>query len=576
MSWAFLPRGPGPLASILIPVAKEQQGDILEVMDSAWSLAKNKTLLEFVVGTENPAAIEAIESMLKRVSTVKVKVVKETDWQSLADNATGDWLLPFDMEGRFKTGRWDQRLLDFRTKDPWPGIAQICSLRAGKTHFVRKVVDTPLLSSHQYEHLGISLDSGIEVALPDGWDFSLPGNAVDLAERFANAFAATERTDAPLWHGWYCRDSGKGETQAVYVGRDSTAYDVDFKKLGKTWELPGTWIPCASHCGAVAVGRPSVPQGTTVLMGDRPDLDSVWQPAPDGDGWWWFRDDGKEVHPVIVTKGRASLRGLDGLSQLGEHKVLDLQGEWAKVKMTEREGFKRGNGPLASVLLPSRGRPALLRGCVESFYETAIDPAMFEILVKADEDDQPTIDVCNELEAMGKIKLVLSPRGNGYGDLHKYVDALIRGSEGDWLYVFNDDAQMTTPGWDALLSNEFPHNVAATMDVCVLVTPIANRPNSHEFMFVRRKIVEILGHCSLVPQLDTWMFSICVMLQCVNYCAIKVEHKNDGMADDTANQRRAVCDATLYRLTTPPAILARLRDCLTLLTYLETGWWKQR
>jgi hypothetical protein len=108
----------------------------------------------------------------------------------------------------------------------------------------------------------------------------------------------------------------------------------------------------------------------------------------------------------------------------------------------------RGAGPLVSVLIPSRGRLSGLLQAIDSLWSLAEDKSLVEFLIKIDDDDHETIDGVMALRerTAGVLALsaMVSPRGNGYRDLHHWVNSLAAQACGDWLFVFNDDSKMAT------------------------------------------------------------------------------------------------------------------------------------
>lgn len=153
-------------------------------------------------------------------------------------------------------------------------------------------------------------------------------------------------------------------------------------------------------------------------------------------------------------------------------------------------------GPLVSVLLPTRGRPDVLRESVASLIETAGDPTAFEIRFGIDEDDP---DTERALGAGIKRDLdwteVFSQR-HGYAGLHRYINSLAKHARGQWLMLWNDDAVMQTYGWDWRI-RELP-------DRYILDCWTNHLPLTCTFPIVPRHWVQTLGHFSLNAHCDTW------------------------------------------------------------------------
>lgn len=211
------------------------------------------------------------------------------------------------------------------------------------------------------------------------------------------------------------------------------------------------------------------------------------------------------------------------------------------------EGFPRGPGPLVSVLLPTRGRPDHLYQAVASLFATSQDRDLAEYLIKADDDDLPTIDLVQGMIKDGlKGKLLVGPRGRGYLDMHHWVNDMVREAQGDWLFLFNDDARMVTSCWDQVLLNagvgrDCPwHGVK---DVCMLVAPTVGRPDAAEFNFVRRKLVDIMGHYALNPHTDNWIYSVVCSVHAAFRLNVEVQHLSNSEHMEEDDVRREVLKA---------------------------------
>ncbi len=143
-----------------------------------------------------------------------------------------------------------------------------------------------------------------------------------------------------------------------------------------------------------------------------------------------------------------------------------------------------------SVLLPSRGNPALLERSVRSLRGHA--SRRLEILVAADDDDPDTARKAGELAVLRLIR-----KRAGYDRLHVYYQDLAAMASGDWLLVWGDDCVMTTDGWDDIIES---------LPSGVLVADLASTHSQHCcFPAVRRAAVEAIGMFSTDnPHVDTF------------------------------------------------------------------------
>lgn len=174
--------------------------------------------------------------------------------------------------------------------------------------------------------------------------------------------------------------------------------------------------------------------------------------------------------------------------------------------------FKRGNGPLVSVLFPTRKRVSLLINAVSRLYDLAKDKNLIEFVFKIDMDDLETISVVEKLAKSFPCVFYISPRGAGYKDLDKFWNQLAGIASGDWLMIFNDDAKMMTNNWDQVLLNVNPWSLKkfkGNSDVCVLGCVTSYNSNYNwQHPIVRRKVYEILGHLTRVVHVDHYLYTI--------------------------------------------------------------------
>lgn len=235
-----------------------------------------------------------------------------------------------------------------------------------------------------------------------------------------------------------------------------------------------------------------------------------------------------------------------------------------------RAFFPRGNGPLISVLMPTRGRPGHLLEAVDSMWSLAIDKSI-EFVFRADDDDEETLKVLKLLEDVVPCKMLIGPRGGGYHDMHHMVNEMSAAAEGDWLFLANDDCRMQTVGWDlvvALVGTSKPW--PGIYDVCLLMFRTVNRPFANEFPLLRRKTFEILGHFSKSQHNDTWIHTVChsVLGVCL-YTPVFVRHLSDTIGDKTRQESEAAYATTIHTLTSFEGKRNRIADMIRLLDYME-------
>lgn len=106
-----------------------------------------------------------------------------------------------------------------------------------------------------------------------------------------------------------------------------------------------------------------------------------------------------------------------------------------------------------AVLLPTHNRTDTFTRSVKSIVENATDPSRLQIIIGIDNNDtvgqnhftkviQPYLDK-NKVDYTA---LEFEPMG--YVGLNLYYNGLAKEADADWLFVWNDDAFITTKGWD--------------------------------------------------------------------------------------------------------------------------------
>ncbi|MHA2180337.1 MAG: hypothetical protein ACXAAH_02805 [Promethearchaeota archaeon] len=83
---------------------------------------------------------------------------------------------------------------------------------------------------------------------------------------------------------------------------------------------------------------------------------------------------------------------------------------------------------------------------MNSIEMTAANPYDIEVLVQIDEDDEESIAFFNEENSYSFIlRSFIADRPK---NLHTSINNLAKNTNGDFLFVLNDDTQFTTYGWD--------------------------------------------------------------------------------------------------------------------------------
>lgn len=227
--------------------------------------------------------------------------------------------------------------------------------------------------------------------------------------------------------------------------------------------------------------------------------------------------------------------------------------------------------PLVSILIPTRGRPAHLRQAIDSVHSLARNKTHLEYVFRCDTDDTETIATVDWLCSILPCKKIVKPRGNGYHDMHHMVNDMATIAEGDWLFLFNDDARFKMQDWDQLLLTIGTRSPWIGIgDVCMIIAPTEGRPFAQEFFFVRKRTVDILGHVSLSPHCDNYLYSIMKFIGCsVDLSPISIEHLSHLIGDKIREESVEAYKSTTDTLNLIEAKVNRLDDAGQLLRYLR-------
>ncbi len=151
-----------------------------------------------------------------------------------------------------------------------------------------------------------------------------------------------------------------------------------------------------------------------------------------------------------------------------------------------------------ALLLPTRGRPNGLRRAISTAVNTAADPDSLSFMFRTDDDDVPAAEIIQH-ESVPSI-LYREFRGPrlGYARLFEIYNQLALAAHGDRVLLWNDDIEMVTPHWDALLNDSTRPEVQ-----CL-------RRNIYEvadntISCIDKRIVAALGGVSRHTYTDTWI-----------------------------------------------------------------------
>jgi hypothetical protein len=185
-----------------------------------------------------------------------------------------------------------------------------------------------------------------------------------------------------------------------------------------------------------------------------------------------------------------------------------------------------------AVLLPTRSRTTALSKSVESVVNQAQNVSRIQILFGFDNDDQvglehfenaiqPFLDqhnVAYEAQAFDSM---------GYAGLNRYYNHLAQSANADWLFVWNDDAVMDTPGWDQIIASY-------TGQFKLLKVHTHNEHPYSIFPIVPWAWYNQLGHLSQHQMIDAECSQMAFMLNVMQVIDVDVTHNQVELTKDTA------------------------------------------
>lgn len=234
--------------------------------------------------------------------------------------------------------------------------------------------------------------------------------------------------------------------------------------------------------------------------------------------------------------------------------------------------FPRGNGPLVSILIPSRGRPESLYKMIDKAYELAGDKSLVEFVLRIDLDDQETIECIDVFPPKWKIKVCVGERKEGYDSLHEYYQDCANMAIGDWLWIFNDDVEILSENWEQnLLRLCCMNGWVGVTDVCLLsVREREAAAWTHAFCLVRRKAWEIMGKFSRSPLIDEWLWSVFSTCCATLNLPVEISHKRPaGVGGAPRIEITSLGTDRWHTMTHVDQIEDRLNDCSKLVEHMD-------
>jgi hypothetical protein len=231
------------------------------------------------------------------------------------------------------------------------------------------------------------------------------------------------------------------------------------------------------------------------------------------------------------------------------------------------------NGIDISILLPTRGRAQALMSSIQSLCTLAEDFTSIEMLFGVDNDDVVGMEnmlknVCPWIEQNNINHKILVFEPQGYNNLNTYVNGLAEHSQGSWLFFWNDDAVMKTPGWDARIRER-------TGEFKLLSVYTHNDHPYSIFPILPRQWFEILGHISQHSSNDAYVSQMAYYLDIFERIDVHCDHNRydiTGINNDATYQQRRIMEGDPSQpgdLNHPDMVKLRTDDVAKLATWMQ-------
>tara|TARA_R100000005_G_scaffold96189_1_gene81279 strand:+ start:836 stop:1642 length:807 start_codon:yes stop_codon:yes gene_type:complete len=110
---------------------------------------------------------------------------------------------------------------------------------------------------------------------------------------------------------------------------------------------------------------------------------------------------------------------------------------------------------LLTVAIPTRKRIEHLLETLESIKDNTKDKSRIEIIIRADNDDEETLENLHRVEEYNKhfdMNFIIDERWGGYADMDKILNQCFNQSKGEFFLALNDDCVVRSKDWDEILN----------------------------------------------------------------------------------------------------------------------------
>ena len=185
-----------------------------------------------------------------------------------------------------------------------------------------------------------------------------------------------------------------------------------------------------------------------------------------------------------------------------------------------------------TTITPTRGRAKQVKEVLELLVSKARYPENITFGVRVDDDDTETKKMFMDWKDMHpSVRLLHGKRGDGFLDLHKYVNEIVHAFPADWYYMWDDDMYVISEGWDDIVRKEHK-------GMKILYDTGTNSPS-----VVHNDIIECIGHYAQHCAIDSYIEAVTRKLEISTRLRLKVDHRHmhkkwpDERKDQTRRDR---------------------------------------
>jgi hypothetical protein len=235
-----------------------------------------------------------------------------------------------------------------------------------------------------------------------------------------------------------------------------------------------------------------------------------------------------------------------------------------------------------AILLPTRSRTSALTDSVTSIVSRAHNSSRIQILFGFDNDDTVGLDhfegvIQPFLDDHNVTYYAQSFESMGYAGLNRYYNHLSKSASADWIFVWNDDAVMNTPGWDQVIESY-------TGQFKLLKVHTHNEHPYSIFPIVPKAWYDVFGHLSRHQMIDAELSQMAYVLDVMQVIDVDVTHNQVELTKDITDPLKPKVrfegnPVNAWDFHNPNVQKQRYSDCELISQHMkkigmDTTWWE--